>query len=159
MLKLAPMSVTTRHSASAYPFQCQAGLPLVGPDHRPGGPRPGDVLLRPVLPLRDRDTAVPVHVGVGQQGLRQVRLREGLPPSPGLAGKWMAILDPKGEYLDLAERDRLSVLALRPGGPVRLNPLEAGPTRCRVPTTSAPRTSVVDGSRWWWPWPSRPPGV
>jgi hypothetical protein len=25
------MSVTTRHSASAYPFQCQAGLPLVGP--------------------------------------------------------------------------------------------------------------------------------
>jgi DNA helicase HerA-like ATPase len=44
-----------------------------------------------------------------------------------MAGKWMAILDPKGEYLDLAERDQLSVLALRPGGPVRLNPLEAGP--------------------------------
>ena len=39
----------------------------------------------------------------------------------------MAILDPKGEYLDLAERDQLSVLALRPGGSVRLNPLEAGP--------------------------------
>ena len=31
MLQLAPMSVTTRHSASAYPFQCQAGLPLLGP--------------------------------------------------------------------------------------------------------------------------------
>jgi hypothetical protein len=44
-----------------------------------------------------------------------------------MAGKWMAILDPKGEYLDLAERDQLSVLALRPGGLVRLNPLEAGP--------------------------------
>jgi type IV secretory pathway VirB4 component len=44
-----------------------------------------------------------------------------------LAGKWLAILDPKGEYLDLAERDGLSVLSLRPGGPVRLNPLDAGP--------------------------------
>ena len=44
-----------------------------------------------------------------------------------MAGKWLAILDPKGEYLDLAERDGLSVLGLRPGGPVRLNPLDAGP--------------------------------
>ncbi|MGA2307818.1 MAG: ATP-binding protein, partial [Acidimicrobiales bacterium] len=31
MLRLPSMSVTTRHSASAYPFQCQAGLPLFGP--------------------------------------------------------------------------------------------------------------------------------
>jgi type IV secretory pathway VirB4 component len=49
-----------------------------------------------------------------------------------MAGKWMAILDPKGEYLDLAERDQLSVLALRPGGLVRLNPLEAGPDAVAV---------------------------
>ena len=44
-----------------------------------------------------------------------------------MAGKWLAILDPKGEYLDLAARDGLSVLGLRPDGPVRLNPLDAGP--------------------------------
>jgi hypothetical protein len=52
-----------------------------------------------------------------------------------MAGKWMAILDPKGEYLDLAERDHLSVLALRPRGSVRLNPLEAGPDPAAVGPT------------------------
>ena len=75
-----------------------------------------------------------------------------------MAGKWMAILDPKGEYLDLAERDRLSVLALRPGGPVRLNPLEAGPTLAGSNDVGS-ETSGAGGSRWSWPWPSRPPVV
>ena len=69
-----------------------------------------------------------------------------------MAGKWLAILDPKGEYLDLADRDGLSVLGLCPGGPVRLNPLDAGPALCRE---RHPMTSGAAGSAWSWPWPSR----
>ena len=128
MLKLAPMSVTTRHSASAYPFQCQAGLPLVGP-----------VIGQEVLGqsmfcyypfcLYDTETLLsPCMLVSGNKGYGKSAFVKAYLHRQALAGKWLAILDPKGEYLDLAERDRLSVLALRPGGPVRLNPLEAGPT-------------------------------
>ncbi|HZQ78543.1 MAG TPA: hypothetical protein VFE55_14505 [Acidimicrobiia bacterium] len=38
--------------------------------------------------------------------------------------RWVAICDPKGEYHALARALGLERLALRPGGPVRLNPLD-----------------------------------
>jgi len=38
--------------------------------------------------------------------------------------RWLAVCDPKGEYRGLARVLGLEVLALRPGGPVRLNPLD-----------------------------------
>jgi len=41
--------------------------------------------------------------------------------------RWAAIVDPKREYLALAEALGMSVLELYPGGPNRLNPLDAGP--------------------------------
>lgn len=41
--------------------------------------------------------------------------------------RWVAICDPKGEYLGLARALSLEVLSLRPGGTVRLNPLEVAP--------------------------------
>ena len=73
-----------------------------------------------------------------------------------MAGKWLAILDPKGEYLDLADRDGLSVLGLRPGGPVTAQSprCRAGPRR-----RAGPMTSGAGASAWWWPWPSRRSGV
>lgn len=44
--------------------------------------------------------------------------------------RWVAVCDPKGEYAGLARSLSLEVLALRPGGPVRVNPLDiAGDTR------------------------------
>jgi type IV secretory pathway VirB4 component len=42
--------------------------------------------------------------------------------------RWVAICDPKGEYHGLARALGLERLALRPGGPVRLNPLDPGST-------------------------------
>jgi hypothetical protein len=38
--------------------------------------------------------------------------------------RWLAVCDPKGEYAGLAEALSLEVLSLRPGGAVRLNPLD-----------------------------------
>jgi type IV secretory pathway VirB4 component len=42
----------------------------------------------------------------------------------GQPRRWLAVCDPKGEYGGLAEALGLEVLALRPGGSVRLNPLD-----------------------------------
>ena len=46
---------------------------------------------------------------------------------PGDPRRWVAICDPKGEYLGLARALSLDVLSLRPGGTVRLNPLDVAP--------------------------------
>src|SRR5205823_868092 len=48
--------------------------------------------------------------------------------SVGMFGRWVAIADPKGEYLPLAKALGLSVLKLHPGGTTRVNPLDPGPT-------------------------------
>lgn len=45
----------------------------------------------------------------------------------GTGGRWMAIADPKGEYVGLADALGLTVVRLTPGGTTRLNPLATGP--------------------------------
>jgi hypothetical protein len=127
MLRLPPMSVTTRHSASAYPFQCQAGLPLVGPIIGQEVLGQGMFCYDPFCLYETETLLSPCMLVSGNKGYGKSAFVKAYLHRQAMAGKWMAILDPKGEYLDLAERDQLSVLALRPGGPVRLNPLEAGP--------------------------------
>ncbi len=127
MLRLAPMSVTTRHSASAYPFQCQAGLPLVGPIIGQEVLGQGMFCYDPFC-LYDTETLLsPCMLVSGNKGYGKSAFVKAYLHRQSMAGKWLAILDPKGEYLDLAARDGLSVLGLRPNGPVRLNPLDAGP--------------------------------
>jgi DNA helicase HerA-like ATPase len=121
------MSVTTRHSASAYPFQCQAGLPLVGPIIGQEVLGQGMFCYDPFCLYATETLLSPCMLVSGNKGYGKSAFVKAYLHRQAMAGKWMAILDPKGEYLDLAERDQLSVLALRPGGPVRLNPLEAGP--------------------------------
>ena len=127
MLRLAPMAVTTRHSASAYPFQCQAGLPLVGPVIGQEVLGQGMFCYDPFC-LYDTETLLsPCMLVSGNKGYGKSAFVKAYLHRQSMAGKWLAILDPKGEYLDLAARDGLSVLGLRPNGPVRLNPLDAGP--------------------------------
>lgn len=48
-------------------------------------------------------------------------------------GRWVAIADPKGEYVPLAEHLGLTVLRLSPGGATRLNPLAPGPAAAHEP--------------------------
>ena len=157
MLKLPPMSVTTRHSASAYPFQCQAGLPLVGPIIGQEVLGQGMFCYDPFCLYETETLLSPCMLVSGNKGYGKSAFVKAYLHRQSMAGKWMAILDPKGEYLDLAERDQLSVLALRPGGSVRLNPLEAGPDTVDVALLGVAMTSGVGGSGWSSPWPSRPP--
>jgi len=145
------MSVTTRHSASAYPFQCQAGLPLVGPIIGQEVLGQGMFCYNPFCLYATETLLSPCMLVSGNKGYGKSAFVKAYLHRQAMAGKWMAILDPKGEYLDLAERNQLSVLALRPGGPVRLNPLEAGPdgvdALAKVPSTVAPAFDDVRGRR------------
>ena len=129
MLRLPPMSVTTRHSASAYPFQCQAGLPLVGPIIGQEVLGQGMFTYDPFCLYETETLLSPCMLVAGNKGYGKSAFVKAYLHRQALAGKWLAILDPKGEYLDLAARDGISVLSLRPGGPLRLNPLDAGPVR------------------------------
>jgi type IV secretory pathway VirB4 component len=49
------------------------------------------------------------------------------------AGRWIAIVDPKGEYTPLAEQLGLTVIRLAPGGTTRVNPLASGPSTAHEP--------------------------
>ena len=128
MLRLSPMAVT--HPSLGVRvcdnFRCQAGLPLLGPIIGQEVLGQGMFCYDPFC-LRHRDVALAVHAGLGRQGVRQVRLRQGL-SAPPIHGREVAgHLGPKGEYLDLAAATDSRCSGLRPGRPVRLNPLDAGP--------------------------------
>jgi type IV secretory pathway VirB4 component len=47
--------------------------------------------------------------------------------------RWIAIADPKGEYVSLAEALGLTVVRLTPGGTTRVNPLADGPSASHEP--------------------------
>jgi len=62
----------------------------------------------------------------------------------GVFGRWVAIADPKGEYLPLAEHLGLDIIRLHPGGTARLNPLDPGPAGPAVgPEETARRQSQM----------------
>ena len=156
MLRLAPMSVTTRHSASAYPFQCQAGLPLVGPIIGQEVLGQGMFCYDPFC-LYDTETLLsPCMLVSGNKGYGKSAFVKAYLHRQSMAGKWLAILDPKGEYLDLADARRALGAGPAPGrpGPAQSPRRRSGPLRRAGPTTSG-----AGASAWWWPWPSRPSGV
>lgn len=62
---------------------------------------------------------------VGQVGRGKSSLAKALASrEAGLVGRRLWIIDPKGEYLALADTLDLPVISLRPGGSVRVNPLD-----------------------------------
>jgi hypothetical protein len=66
--------------------------------------------------------------------------------SVGVFGRWVAIADPKGEYLPLAEALGLTVVRLHPGGLDRLNPLdrEVGASSTQSDAAAAHRAATVE---------------
>ncbi len=63
--------------------------------------------------------------------------------SPGGLNRFASILDPKGEFDVLAKHLGPTSLYLRPGGNVRINPLDPGPVRGDVRDLAMRRTQMV----------------
>jgi hypothetical protein len=137
--------VTTRHSASLYPWQVGSAFPDEGPvigiDLLAGRTAfhydPWALYARRLV--TSPNMVVLGQLGKGKSSLVKTHLHRQL-----LADRQAYVLDPKGEYTALAQLHDLPLLRLGPGSPHRLNPLDPHPSdtptethRRRVETVTA----------------------
>lgn len=144
-LALPRHGATTRHAASAYPFQAQPGLggagPVIGSNLYSGGSFAWDPWA-----LYERGVLTnPNLLVVGQVGSRKSTLVKAMlwRQVGAHRDRWCAVVDPKGEYRALAEALGLAVIRLAPGGACRLNPLDAGPLGDEDPRALARRRAEM----------------
>lgn len=143
-LNVARHETTTRHAAALYPFQLDPGLGprgvYIGENLTAGGEpwcydpfqlytdgmltSPNAIILGSIGSGKSTAIKTMLYRSIGQ-----------LRSNPTGANRWVAILDPKGEYQSLAEALELEHIELKPGGSARINPLHtepANPSTCAL---------------------------
>jgi hypothetical protein len=126
MPRVPAHQVTTRNLGAAYPFIAEAGL-----GHR--GVVIGDDLLGgsfvfdPFELYAAGAVSNPNMVVFGQIGRGKSAFVKTFLWRQSVFGRRAWVVDPKGEYADLAAAWGIRPVALRPGGAIRLNPLDPAP--------------------------------
>lgn len=120
---------TTAHLSSAYPFLVESGLGsggvYMGTNILTGG---GGFSYDPFDAYRAGVVTNPNMLIAGEPGTGKSATTKCLIyRCCGVFGRWVAIVDPKGEYESLAAALGLDVIRLHPGGTARVNPLDPGP--------------------------------
>ena len=118
---------STAHLQAVYPFIAESGLGgrgvFIGQDLFGGGSfcyDPFELYQQGIL--TDPNMILLGHIGRGKSSLvKTYILRQ------QVFGRKAAVMDPKGEYGDLAAALGVTPLRLSPGGRIRLNPLDPGP--------------------------------
>ncbi len=129
MSRLAPRVpahvATTRHLCAAYPLVSEAGLGhegvLIGRDVLGGS-----FVYDPFVLYRQGVVTNPNAVVIGQIGRGKSSFVKSYLWRQAVFGRHAWVVDPKGEYGPLAQAWGVQPVALRPGGSVRLNPLDTG---------------------------------
>ncbi len=129
-LRLPRHRATTAHVSSAYPFLAEGGLGsagvYLGTNVLTGG---GGFAWDPFEAYRCGLVTNPNVLLAGEPGVgKSATAKCFIHRAVGVFGRWVAVADPKGEYLPLAEALGLDIVKLHPGGSTRINPLDAGPT-------------------------------
>lgn len=118
--------VTTRHLGAAYPLLTEAGLGhkgvLVGRDMLGGSFVHDPFELYAAGVLSNPNMIVFGQIGRGKSAFVKTYLWR-----QAVFGRRAWVVDPKGEYRSLATAWGARPVSLRPGGTVRLNPLDPGP--------------------------------
>src|SRR6516225_2295209 len=118
--------VTTRNLGAAYPFIAEAGLGqrgvVIGDDLLGGS-----FVFDPFELYAAGVVSNPNLVVFGQIGRGKSAFVKSFLWRQAVFGRRAWVVDPKGEYGDLADAWGVRPVALRPGGAVRLNPLDPGP--------------------------------
>ena len=125
-LEPPPHRATTAHLQAVYPFMSDIGLseegPFIGRDLLGGGPFCFDPWgLYETQVLTNPNLIVLGQVGRGKSTFVKTFVWRQM-----AFGRQAWILDPKGEYGPLAAAAGAEPVVLRPGGKVRLNPLDFG---------------------------------
>lgn len=126
-MALPAHQVTTRHLGAAYPFAAAdtlgGGGVLIGRDLFGGAfaHDPFELYRRQVV--TNPNMVVFGQIGRGKSALVKTYLWR-----QAVFGRRAWVVDPKGEYGTLADHWGVTPVALRPGGSLRLNPLEAPST-------------------------------
>ncbi len=114
---------TTRHLGAAYPLVSEAGLGhegvLIGRDLLGGS-----FVYDPFTLYRQGAVTNPNMVVIGQIGRGKSSFVKSYLWRQAVFGRSAWVVDPKGEYGRLAEAWGVVPLSLRPGGTIRLNPLD-----------------------------------
>jgi type IV secretory pathway VirB4 component len=118
--------VTTRNLGAAYPFIAEAGLGqrgvVIGDDLLGGS-----FVFDPFELYAQGVVSNPNMVVFGQIGRGKSAFVKTFLWRQAVFGRRAWVVDPKGEYGDLAAAWGSRPVALRPGGTIRLNPLDPGP--------------------------------
>lgn len=132
--------VTTRNLGAAYPLVAESGLGhrgvLVGHDLLGGS-----FVYDPFELYAQGVVSNPNMIVFGQIGRGKSACIKTYLWRQAVFGRRAWVVDPKGEYGSLAAAWGVAPIALRPGGSVRLNPLDPGPVaESAVPASGPPAT-------------------
>src|SRR5579875_3486618 len=123
--RVPPHEVTTRHLGAAYPLLSSSGPgtrgALIGRDLLGGVFAYDPFELYAEGRLSNPNMIVFGQIGRGKSAFVKTYLWR-----QAVFGRRAWVVDPKGEYGSLARRWGVTPLALRPGGTLRLNPLDSG---------------------------------
>ncbi len=126
MPRVPAHQVTTRNLGAAYPFIAEAGLGrrgvVIGDDLLGGS-----FVFDPFELYAAGVVSNPNMVVFGQIGRGKSAFVKSFLWRQAVFGRRAWVVDPKGEYGDLAAAWGVRPVALRPGGSIRLNPLDPGP--------------------------------
>jgi len=126
MPRVPAHQVTTRNLGAAYPFIAEAGLGrrgvVIGDDLLGGS-----FVFDPFELYAAGVVSKPNMVVFGQIGRGKSAFVKTFLWRQAVFGRRAWVVDPKGEYSDLADAWGVRPVALRPGGAIRLNPLDPGP--------------------------------
>jgi hypothetical protein len=126
MPRVPAHQVTTRNLGAAYPFIAEAGLGgrgvVIGDDLLGGS-----FVFDPFELYAAGAVSNPNMVVFGQIGRGKSAFVKSFLWRQAVFGRRAWVVDPKGEYGDLADAWGVRPVALRPGGAIRLNPLDPGP--------------------------------
>jgi hypothetical protein len=134
---------TSRHLCAAYPLVAESGLGhagvLIGRDVLGGS-----FVYDPFALYRAGVVTNPNMVVIGQIGRGKSSFVKSYLWRQAVFGRSAWVIDPKGEYGALCEAWGVVPVALRPGGPVRLNPLDTASSGAG-PTGGGPSDDPIDG--------------
>ena len=126
MPRMPAHQVTTRNLGAAYPFIAEAGLGhrgvVIGDDLLGGSFSFDPFELYAAGVVSNPNMVVFGQIGRGKSAFVKTFLWR-----QAVFGRRAWVVDPKGEYADLADAWGVRPVALRPGGAIRLNPLDPGP--------------------------------